>query len=46
MDETIEQKKKEFLKEQYFLAAWSATVRRNKTWNQITEQEERNSVII
>ena len=38
MDETIEQKKKEFLKEQYFLAAWSATVRRNKTWNQITEQ--------
>ncbi len=41
MDETIEQKKKEFLKEQYFLAAWSATVRRNKTWNQITEQEER-----
>ena len=37
----LEAKRKEFLKDQFFLASWAAAVRHNKTWTEITEQEER-----
>ena len=32
---------KDFLKDQFFLASWAAAVRHNRTWTEITEQEER-----
>ena len=40
-DNTVQKAGERFLKNQFFLASWAAAVRHNKTWNQITEQEDR-----
>ncbi len=44
MEGIIGQKKKDFLMEQFFLAAWSAAVRRNKIWSNETEVEKNDFI--